>query len=145
MPATHSSFSPTRIKQLQSQKRVYKITCCEKNNYTMRAYGLPSGSYICYLSLVRWCSSTTSGRYSQGRVFSAIRCEYCAHTDKKKARGHILYASNSAFLDTRNFESKCLTCIWACRMQVEMIIDHWNPSTLAMLWYEENAGTGKAG
>ena len=31
-------------------------------------------------------------------------------------------------LDTRTYESKCTTCIWGCRMPVEMIIDHWNPS-----------------
>ncbi|MEE4352987.1 MAG: hypothetical protein V2J25_08975 [Desulfatiglans sp.] len=31
-------------------------------------------------------------------------------------------------LDARTYESKCSTCIWGCRMPVEMIIDHWNPS-----------------
>ena len=31
-------------------------------------------------------------------------------------------------LDTRTYESKCSICIWGCRMPVEMIIDHWNPS-----------------
>ncbi len=31
-------------------------------------------------------------------------------------------------LDTRTYESKCSTCIWGCRMPVEMIIDQWNPS-----------------
>lgn len=31
-------------------------------------------------------------------------------------------------LDTRTYESKCTTCIWGCRMPVEMIIDQWNPS-----------------
>jgi hypothetical protein len=31
-------------------------------------------------------------------------------------------------LDTRTYESKCTTCIWSCRMPVEMIIDQWNPS-----------------
>lgn len=31
-------------------------------------------------------------------------------------------------LDVRTYESKCSTCIWGCRMPVEMIIDHWNPS-----------------
>lgn len=31
-------------------------------------------------------------------------------------------------LDTRTYETKCTTCIWGCRMPVEMIIDHWNPS-----------------
>lgn len=31
-------------------------------------------------------------------------------------------------LDTRTYDAKCMTCIWGCRMPVEMIIDHWNPS-----------------
>jgi len=31
-------------------------------------------------------------------------------------------------LDARTYDAKCLTCIWGCRMPVEMIIDHWNPS-----------------
>ena len=31
-------------------------------------------------------------------------------------------------LDARTYDTKCLTCIWGCRMPVEMIIDHWNPS-----------------
>lgn len=31
-------------------------------------------------------------------------------------------------LDARTYESKCSTCIWGCRMPVEMIIDHWNPT-----------------
>jgi hypothetical protein len=31
-------------------------------------------------------------------------------------------------LDARTYESNCSTCIWGCRMPVEMIIDHWNPS-----------------
>jgi hypothetical protein len=35
-------------------------------------------------------------------------------------------------LDTRTYDAKCTTCIWGCRMPVEMIIDHWNPSKK---WY----------
>jgi len=31
-------------------------------------------------------------------------------------------------LDARTYEAKCTTCVWGCRMPVEMIIDHWNPS-----------------
>jgi hypothetical protein len=31
-------------------------------------------------------------------------------------------------LDARTYEEKCTTCIWGCRMAVEMIIDQWNPS-----------------
>ncbi|OGH60589.1 MAG: hypothetical protein A3G34_10675 [Candidatus Lindowbacteria bacterium RIFCSPLOWO2_12_FULL_62_27] len=38
-----------------------------------------------------------------------------------RARGHRRLAA-------RTYDTQCLTCIWACRMSVEMIIDHWNPS-----------------
>ncbi len=38
-----------------------------------------------------------------------------------RARGH-------RRLDARTYEAKCTTCMWGCRMPVEMIIDHWNPS-----------------
>jgi len=31
-------------------------------------------------------------------------------------------------LDARTYEAKCSACIWGCRMPVELIIDHWNPS-----------------
>ena len=31
-------------------------------------------------------------------------------------------------LDARTYAARCLTCIWGCRMPVEMIIDQWNPS-----------------
>jgi hypothetical protein len=31
-------------------------------------------------------------------------------------------------LDTKTYTSRCSTCIWGCRMPVEMIIDQWNPS-----------------
>jgi hypothetical protein len=31
-------------------------------------------------------------------------------------------------LAARTYDLKCRNCIWACRMPVEMIIDHWNPS-----------------
>jgi hypothetical protein len=30
-------------------------------------------------------------------------------------------------LDPRTYGNKCGTCIWGCRMPVEMIIDQWNP------------------
>ena len=30
-------------------------------------------------------------------------------------------------LDGRTYNSKCATCIWGCRMAVEVIADHWNP------------------
>jgi hypothetical protein len=31
-------------------------------------------------------------------------------------------------LAARTYDLKCHSCMWACRMPVEMIIDHWNPS-----------------
>jgi hypothetical protein len=30
-------------------------------------------------------------------------------------------------LAARTYESKCRSCVWGCRMTVEMIIDQWNP------------------
>ncbi len=38
-----------------------------------------------------------------------------------RARGH-------RRLGARTYDTKCTTCIWGCRMPVEMIIDQWNPS-----------------
>lgn len=31
-------------------------------------------------------------------------------------------------LDPRTYDTKCSSCIWGCRMPVEMILDQWNPS-----------------
>jgi len=31
-------------------------------------------------------------------------------------------------LDARTYDARCTSCIWGCRMAVEMIIDQWNPS-----------------
>ena len=31
-------------------------------------------------------------------------------------------------LDARTFDEQCTTCIWGCRMPVEILIDKWNPS-----------------
>jgi hypothetical protein len=31
-------------------------------------------------------------------------------------------------LDPGTYQKKCAACIWGCKMPVEMIIDHWNPS-----------------
>jgi hypothetical protein len=30
-------------------------------------------------------------------------------------------------LDPKTYETKCASCMWGCRMSVEMIIDQWNP------------------
>lgn len=31
-------------------------------------------------------------------------------------------------LAARTYDLKCHSCLWACKMPVEMIVDHWNPS-----------------
>ena len=41
--------------------------------------------------------------------------------DEYRQRGH-------RRLSARTYASKCLSCIWGCRMAVEIIVDHWNPS-----------------
>lgn len=33
-------------------------------------------------------------------------------------------------LSVRTYESKCTNCIWGCRMAVEMIVDHWDPTNI---------------
>jgi hypothetical protein len=38
-----------------------------------------------------------------------------------RARGH-------RRLDPRTYEAKCQSCIWGCRMPVEIIIDQWKPN-----------------
>jgi len=38
-----------------------------------------------------------------------------------RARGH-------RRLDARTYIKSCQSCIWGCRMPVEMTIDHWNPT-----------------
>jgi hypothetical protein len=43
------------------------------------------------------------------------------HLETYRSRGH-------RRLDARTYDAKCTTCIWGCRMPVEMIIDQWNPS-----------------
>jgi len=40
--------------------------------------------------------------------------------DDYRARGH-------RRLDARTYGAKCGSCLWGCRMAVEMIIDQWNP------------------
>ena len=30
-------------------------------------------------------------------------------------------------LSARTYSAKCTSCIWGCKMPVEMVIDHWNP------------------
>lgn len=31
-------------------------------------------------------------------------------------------------LAVKTFSNKCISCIWACNMPVEITVDHWNPS-----------------
>ncbi|MFH1415068.1 MAG: hypothetical protein ABIH89_03150, partial [Elusimicrobiota bacterium] len=30
-------------------------------------------------------------------------------------------------LDARTYSKNCLSCIWGCKMAVDIIVDHWNP------------------
>ena len=32
-------------------------------------------------------------------------------------------------LAARTYSSKCTSCLWGCRMPVEITVDHWNPGT----------------
>ena len=41
--------------------------------------------------------------------------------EEYRARGHRRLAA-------RTYEARCRTCIWGCRMPVEMIIDPWDPT-----------------
>jgi len=41
--------------------------------------------------------------------------------DEYRQRGHRRLAA-------RTYTTKCISCIWGCRMAVEIIVDHWNPS-----------------
>ncbi len=41
--------------------------------------------------------------------------------EEYRARGH-------RRLDVRVYDAKCTTCIWGCRMPVELILDQWKPS-----------------
>lgn len=40
--------------------------------------------------------------------------------DTYRGRGHRRLAA-------RTYDTKCSTCIWGCRMPVEIIVDNWNP------------------
>lgn len=41
--------------------------------------------------------------------------------DTYRSRGHRRLAA-------KTYDTTCFVCIWGCRMPVEMIVDHWNPS-----------------
>ncbi len=43
------------------------------------------------------------------------------YLDEYRQRGH-------RRLSARTYASRCLGCIWGCRMAVEIIVDHWNPA-----------------
>ncbi|MBP6942042.1 MAG: hypothetical protein KBB65_09740 [Syntrophorhabdaceae bacterium] len=53
----------------------------------------------------------------EGPPFSGVPPDLATY----RSRGH-------RRLDIRTYETKCTSCIWGCRMPVEMIIDHWNPT-----------------
>ncbi len=39
-------------------------------------------------------------------------------------------------LAARTYESKCSTCMWGCKMPVEIIVDNWNPRGLRKYRFE---------
>ncbi len=46
--------------------------------------------------------------------------DVCPELSTYRNRGHRRLAA-------RTYDTHCTTCIWGCKMAVEMIIDHWNP------------------
>jgi len=58
-----------------------------------------------------------AGEPSKGPPFQEVPPDL----ETYRSRGH-------RRLDTRIYTAKCLTCIWGCRMPVEITVDHWNPS-----------------
>jgi hypothetical protein len=45
----------------------------------------------------------------------------CPELSIYRDRGHRRLAA-------RTYDAHCTTCIWGCKMAVEIIVDHWNPS-----------------
>ena len=41
--------------------------------------------------------------------------------EEYRQRGHRRLAA-------RTYDTRCITCIWGCRMAVEIIVDHWKPN-----------------
>lgn len=46
--------------------------------------------------------------------------DLCPDLETYRSRGH-------RRLDARTYAAKCQSCMWGCRMPVEIIIDNWNP------------------
>ncbi|HBW34456.1 hypothetical protein [Desulfosporosinus sp. BICA1-9] len=46
--------------------------------------------------------------------------EVTPELEEYRERGHRRLAA-------RTYDSKCTTCLWGCRMPVEIIVDNWNP------------------
>jgi len=57
------------------------------------------------------------GKPSSGPPFLGVPPDLVIY----RGRGHRRLAA-------RTYAEKCSACIWGCRMPVEMIVDHWNPS-----------------
>jgi hypothetical protein len=45
----------------------------------------------------------------------------CPELSTYRSRGHRRLAA-------RTYQTGCASCIWGCKMAVEIIVDHWNPS-----------------
>lgn len=59
---------------------------------------------------------STEGKLPEGPPFLGVPPEL----ETYRSRGH-------RRLSARTYAAKCASCIWGCKMPVEMIIDHWNP------------------
>ena len=59
----------------------------------------------------------SSGPGEKGPPFHAL----APSLETYRAKGH-------RRLDARTYAAKCTTCVWGCKMPVEIIIDHWNRS-----------------
>lgn len=61
-------------------------------------------------------------RDAEGDTPAGLPCvETPPDLETYRGRGHRRLAA-------RTYDTKCSTCIWGCRMPVELIVDHWNPS-----------------
>ncbi|ROQ90892.1 hypothetical protein [Desulfosoma caldarium] len=61
--------------------------------------------------------SHAKGETSAGPPFHGVP----PNLETYRSRGH-------RRLNARTYDTKCKSCIWGCRMPVEIIIDQWNPS-----------------
>ncbi len=100
---------------------------------TQATHGLEAGDHVRGL-----CEQVADSRREPAEYYKVARLRVTKHPvevpmspppwlgippdlETYRARGH-------RRLHPRTYASKCSTCIWGCRMPVEIIVDHWNPS-----------------